>query len=255
MKSFLSHGMGVNSVALHLHLLDQNIDFTAFFVNHGTDWPDTYAYLYYFQEWLKEKGHKPITVLYPDVGTTDKTEGFDKLIDYCEYKKIIPSMMFRWCTDKFKIRVMNKYYEKPCFNMLGIDWGERHRAKLNSIGGIENRFPLIEAELDRGDCKEIIERHGLELPIKSGCYICPYQKRGDWVKLRNKHPDLFCRAERLEKACNEKRLAKRRADTSLPWHALYKPIYLGGRPLKEVVDERQAKLFKRDEYPPCECML
>jgi 3'-phosphoadenosine 5'-phosphosulfate sulfotransferase (PAPS reductase)/FAD synthetase len=238
-------GMGINSIAMLLDALDHNMDYTeACYVDHGTDWPETIAYLWFFQDWLKEHGHKQITVLYPDVEPTEKTEGFDKLIDYCEYKKIIPSMMFRWCTDKFKVQVLTKYYKKPCFNMLGIDWGERHRAKLNTYKGVENRFPLIESEMDRDDCKNLIERHGLPLPMKSGCYICPFQKNSDWKKLRRKHPDLFCRAEQLENRCNEVREANGKSR-----------LYLRGKPLKVVVDEAQRHIFKDDDYSPCECML
>lgn len=49
MKKYLSFGGGVNSVAMMLMLLDQKDDFEAIFVDHGTDWPETYEYFEMFQ--------------------------------------------------------------------------------------------------------------------------------------------------------------------------------------------------------------
>ena len=54
MKNYLSFGGGVNSVAMMLLLLDQKQEFESIFVDHGTDWPETYEYFDMFQEWLKK---------------------------------------------------------------------------------------------------------------------------------------------------------------------------------------------------------
>jgi len=238
MKNYLSFGGGVNSVAMHLLLINRGWEFESVFVDHGTDWPETYEYLEMFNCWLQERDFEPVTILKPDV------EGFDNLYDFCDLKSIIPSMMFRWCTDKFKVSVLSNYYKKPCFNNLGIDFGESHRAKLNHKRGIENRFPLIEFRLDRVGCCLFIEDRGLPVPMKSGCFICPYQKNYQWKELRTIHPDLFCKAEQLENKVNSIRKEQNK-----------KPIYLSGKPLRVVVEEDQYKIFKRDEYPPCNCML
>ena len=129
--------------------------------------------------------------------------------------------------------------------MIGIDYGESHRAKLNTNKGVENRFPLIESKINRNGCKKIIKRHKLPLPIKSGCYICPYQRSAQWRFLRNNYQDLFCKADKLERKCN----LRRRLDGK-------KNIYITGKQsLRSVVEENQSKLWPEDEYPPCECML
>ena len=113
MKTYLSFGGGVNSVAMMLLLLDEGIEeFEAVFVDHGTDWPETYKYFDMFQGWLTRKGYKPITVLKPNV------EGFTNLYDFYWHKKWVPSHMRRICTDKFKIRPLFKYFDKPCFCLL-----------------------------------------------------------------------------------------------------------------------------------------
>lgn len=241
MRNYLSFGGGVNSVALYLYLIEQNVKFEAVFSHHGTDWPETYDYVAGFQWWLKHNGFRPITVLRPNI------EGYSELISYYEHHKIIPSFMNRGCTDKFKIRTLHKYYKKPSFEMIGIDWSEKKRAKINSRDGYECRYPLIEAKIDREGCKRIIRRWGLPIPMKSGCYICPFQKRSQFVTLRFKHPCLFERAVQLEIRNNEKRKERGKA-----------PIYISaGRKvsLSKYVGEQQSAIFEQDEYPPCECML
>jgi 3'-phosphoadenosine 5'-phosphosulfate sulfotransferase (PAPS reductase)/FAD synthetase len=154
-------------------------------------------------------------------------------------------MMFRWCTDKFKAKPMNSYYQKPCFNLMGIDAGEAHRAKLGNVKGIENRFPLIEAGINRQGCIELIQRHGFQVPPKSGCYVCPFQSRHDWKQLRHTDPDLFCKAQQLEQRANQYRDEVGKAHIFLNRNG----------PLSEVVEERQGVLWTVLEYPPCNCML
>jgi len=247
MRNYLSFGGGVNSVAMMLMLLDQGADFEAVFVNHETDWPETYEYFTMFQGWLVENGHRQITELKPQLNIKRSGEVFDSLYEYCWSREMVPSFMSRWCTDKFKIRALKKYVETPAFQYLGIDAGEAHRAKLNAFKGVENRFPLIEANINRAGCKDIIKSHGLPVPMKSGCYICPFQKRGQWGELRRKHPCLFQDAVDLEQRNIKNRIKRGKA-----------PLYLFQSfkaPLSAVVGETQRPVFKQDEYPPCECGL
>jgi hypothetical protein len=241
LRKYLSFGGGVNSVALYLHLVEQGEDFEAVFVDHGCDWPETYQYLAGFQWWLKANAMRPITILRPSV------QGFTNLYDHCWHFAMVPSFMNRWCTDKFKVRVLHSYFQKPAWSYLGIDAGEAKRAKISSRGGFECRYPLIEADIDRQGCIEIIERHGLPAPMKSGCYICPFQRKSQWRELRRNHPCLFQRAVDLEQRNIEYRIGRGKT-----------PLYLvqsSKTTLPNIVDEKQIQIFEQDEYPPCQCGL
>lgn len=159
MRRYLSFGGGVNSVALYLLLLDQGMTpgnpetgFEAVFVDHGGDWPETYEYVEMFRQ------QYPLTILKPFVG------GCSTIIDYCESKKCVPTPIRRWCTDKFKVSVLHKYFATPCWQYIGIDTSEAKRAKISSKKGIESRWPLLEAEMDRAACISIIQRHGFMPP-------------------------------------------------------------------------------------------
>lgn len=241
MKNYLSFGGGVNSVALYLYLIEKKVDFEAVFVNHGTDWPETYEYLDMFQEWINQKGLRKITVLTPIV------KGSNNLYQHCWDHKMVPSFMRRWCTAKFKVRVLHKYFIGPAFEMIGIDADEQRRAKIQIRKNFEVRYPLIEAGIGRSECKGIIKSHGLPIPMKSGCYICPFQRVAQWKELRRKHPDLFCKAFALEQRNIESRLERGKT-----------PLYLCSNPkasLTTIVGENQMPVFEQDEYPPCRCAL
>jgi len=244
MKNYLSMGFGVNSVAMHLMLLDQGIDFESVFVHHGTDWPETYDYAAGFQWWLKAHGYKPVTILYPNKTIKKTGEHWDSLIDYCEDREVMPYRQRRWCTADFKVRPLLKYCEAPCFQFIGIDAGESHRAKISTDAGIEHRWPLIEQGIDREGCKKIIADHGLPIPRKSGCYICPFQRKSQWKELRVKHPCLFSRAVALEQVGMKKSMMKSG-----------KEYPLAHKPLPDLVNENQQSLFEEMEYPPCQCGL
>ena len=235
MKNYLSFGGGVNSVALYLLMQGLGIEFEAVFVDHGGDWPETYEYVDYFIG-----TGRPVTILKPDV------EGFSNIMEYYMAKKKLPSIMKRDCTDKFKLRTFYRYAEKPCFVNMGIDAGESHRARLSSKKRCENRYPLIEHGIDRDECVALIQRHGLRVPDKSGCYFCMFQKPSQWRKLRREKPDLFCKAKQME-------------EFVIQWRFLEgkDPFFLcnNGKPLTQFINEKQVVLpgMEELEYPPCQC--
>jgi len=227
LKNYLSLGFGVNSVAAYLiGGFDE-----AVFIDTGCEYPETYEYIKMFTK------KYPVTIIKPDYGN---------LYGYCWKYKMVPATFPRWCTVHFKIKPFANYADKPCFKLLAFSTDEAKRAKLSVDDEIEHRFPLLEHEISREGCKEIIKNHGLPVPHRSKCYICPFQTISEWKELRMIHPNLFCKTEQLEKRNRDYKISKGK-----------KPLYLYGnaKPLRVVVEEDQYKLFKRDEYPPCECML
>jgi len=193
-KEYLSFGAGVDSTALMLLLLDEKHVFETVFIDHGGDYPETYAYV----DYLLEKGYE-ITILKPSV--IAKEVRYDNIYDYFWHYKSVPFRNYRICTDKFKITTFNKYVEKPSIVYLGYDWSEYARArkpKTKSPKSIEYQYPLIEKRINRTLCKKIIKNHDLKVPRKSGCWFCPFQKMSEWKKLRDNYLELFHKAVALE---------------------------------------------------------
>lgn len=229
MKKYLSYGGGVNSTAMMILLKNQGVEFETVFSDHGGDYPETYDYV----KMLKENGY-PITIL------DCKVEGLD-LYDYSLKYKILPSRWMRWCTDKFKIRPLYEYFERPCIVYIGIDSGEKKRAKPSRDSDIENRFPLIEESMNRQDCISYIEKVGrIPVPRKSGCYFCPFASRKDFEYIRDYKHDLWCKTKKLETSA----IARRKEQGKTP-------IYLRDKPLDAVVLEGQSDLWGLRK--PCQC--
>lgn len=249
-KVYLSHGGGVNSWALYLWLVEQGQtpgrDFEAVFVHHGCDWPDTYMYLL-----IMESLGYPVTVIFPEA------QGHWNLYEYSKQYKILPCRQRRWCTDKFKLQASLKYYQRPCVALTGFDAGEAGRMERQQMfedEGITYDYPLIAEGIDRQGCIDLIQRHGLPVPPKSGCYICPFQGRSDWIKLRAQKPELFCKAKTLEITANDRRSELEKD-----------PIYFRDMPLDDLIqlkDSRgrrvavgQTEMFDSHDRPPCRCGL
>ncbi len=188
MREYLSHGMGVNSTALMLLLLDEGRKFESVFVDTGCEYPETYEYL----EYLKNQGYE-ITVIKAN------EDGFSNLYDYLYHYRIIPSRTQRLCTSKFKVKPFYNYVKKPCIVYISYDFNERKRRYIQPQDGIQHLSPLIERHITRQMCKEIIKEHGLKVPPKSGCWLCPFHNISTWKKLRDRYPHLFLKAVELEK--------------------------------------------------------
>lgn len=192
MIKIASFGCGVDSVAGLLLAQEQDIKYDEIiFADTGNEMPETYAYLDYFE---KKSGLK-ITKVKSHLG---------KIYDYYNNKRCFPLPTFRDCTKKFKITPIRQYlrkkYPKETFEMfLYIDYSEFHRMRTSDRKYITNKYPLVDQKLTREQLIEIIKSKGYELPIKSGCFFCPFNTKKRWIDLKNNHKDLFQKSQELEK--------------------------------------------------------
>ncbi len=240
MQHYLSFGGGVNSVALYLLMEQLGMEFEAIFIDHDGDWPETYEYVDYFIA-----SGRPVTVLKAGCYRKNQDRTYDDLFEYCWEMEMVPSTMARWCTKDFKVKPVNRYVKKPCWMHLGIDAGEQKRARINAAKGIESRWLLIEHDIDRQGCKDLIAKAGLKVPRKSGCFFCPFQRIAQWRELRMKHPELFCKAQKLENRNMAARAKKGKVPLSLR---------NDGRTLGKIVNAAP-NLWPEMNYPPCQCRL
>jgi len=189
MKQIASFGCGVDSVAGLL--LNSNYD-EIIFADTGSELPETYAYLDYFE---KKSGLK-ITKVKSHLG---------KIYDYYYNKNHFPTVAFRDCTGKFKIQpirkyIRTKYGKKETFEMnIFIDYDEFHRMHTSDVKYAKNVYPLVEQKITREKCIELIKSKGYLIPQKSGCYFCMFTPKKKWIELKNNHPDLFQKTLDLEK--------------------------------------------------------
>lgn len=241
MNYLLSYGGGVNSTAMIL-LMEETCEFQEIFselhivfADTGVEHPKTYDFLEVMDTYLAERGQRLIRV------EAEKT-----LLEMCQERNFLPSRMSRWCTKESKLNPLWDY-EKEVFKLnpknnevqlirfIGIDAGESHRVRVSGYKHIKQRYPLIEYDLDRDACIRLIEKRGLLVPKKSGCFFCPFSSRHELARLSIEYPLLFDEAVRLEQSVNE------------AWQQRREPFYLiKGLPLRELKEKREA-IIKRFE--------
>ena len=70
---------------------------------------------------------------------------------------------------------------------------------ISDVKYIKNKYPLVDEKITREKCINIITDDGYDLPLKSGCFFCPFNNKKRWIDLRNNHIDLFEKSKELEK--------------------------------------------------------
>ena len=195
--ALLSFGAGVNSTALAILLINEGWRGPIVFADTGCEWPETYCFMDYFEaEWLRPRGLE-IT----RVGTEWRIPSKQgSLIEYCEAHNVIPLAGTRWCTIDYKVKPVGRWATKHGIEvqLIGIAADEAHRRP-------EGVRPLVEYGITRKGCIDIIQAEALEVPQKSGCYLCPFQRDSQWRDLWRLHPEFFEGVARLEEQVERKR--------------------------------------------------
>lgn len=98
----------------------------------------------------------------------------------------------RQCTSEYKLRpIQRKIVEllggrpkEGAEAWIGISVDEAIRCKPSRVQYIQNRWPLLEKRMNRGDCIAWLGRHGYATPSKSACIGCPFHNNHHWSELR-----------------------------------------------------------------------
>ncbi|MBF0321218.1 MAG: hypothetical protein HQL01_15600 [Nitrospirae bacterium] len=98
-------------------------------------------------------------------------------------------------------------------------------------------FPLYESGIDRDGCIDIIKSEGLDVPPKSGCYICPFTKKSEFYQMKRLQPDLFLKAMYLEDNYKGKKQKTIRQGLSL----------------NDVYNQQELPFEEYDPSVPCGC--
>lgn len=201
-----TYGGGTDSTAMLIKLaeLKEKIDLIIF-SDTGGEKPHTYKYIKLFNQWLIDHGMPEITIV--KATQPSKVMG---LYDMCVKHKTLPSIAygFKSCSVQFKIEPVDKHLKDnypdnwkkgSITKLIGYDADEHQRAKESPKDNYKNEFPLIEQDIGRDDCIEIIKSAGLPLPGKSACFFCPSSKPHEIRQLSREYPELAEKAIFMEK--------------------------------------------------------
>ena len=119
-------------------------------------------------------------------------------------KRLVPSIKYRWCTYKFKIRPALEYVKRKYGRatiLIGYTYDERHRIKHMDVDGIGFKYPLVDLKITRNKAIKIIKDAGLHVPRKSACWFCPFASEREILRLKFEYTDLYEKLKRLYANC------------------------------------------------------
>ena len=197
MKSKERHVLGLSggkdSSALAIYMRDRVPQMEYFFCDTQKELPETYEYLDRLQAYLR----KPIIRL-------NAERGFDHWLQM--YGGYLPSSQMRWCTRMLKIKPFEEFVgEDPVFSYIGIRADEDREGYISHKPNITPVYPFKEDGIREADVFEMLRVTEVGLPkyyewrTRSGCYFCFFQRKSEWVGLKERHPDLFEKAKQYEK--------------------------------------------------------
>ena len=190
---------GKDSTALAVWMRDNRpeIDLEYVFCDTHKELPETYEYLTRIEGYLG----KSVTRLSSGLGE----RGFDHWLKV--WGGYLPAPNMRWCTRKLKIEPFEDYVGDDAVSLyVGIRADERREGYISTKPNITPIFPFKDDGIKKEDVIRILEESGVGMPeyyswrTRSGCYFCFFQRRSEWVGLREKHPALFEKAKEYEKA-------------------------------------------------------
>ena len=167
----ISFGGGLNSTAMIVAMikLGEPID-AILFADTGAEKPETYGHVKRLSEWIKSNGYPEITIVKRN----------ETLEDYCLERNMLPSLAygFNQCSGDFKIKPIHQWVKnwdkaqmvwskgQKVLKCIGFGSGDRDRVRAAKFkddhpSKYDLRFPLIEMQLNREMCRDVIKQDGI----------------------------------------------------------------------------------------------
>lgn len=212
----LSLGAGVQSTTMALMAAHGEITpmpDAAIFADTGWEPKATYTHL----DWLCSHNVLPFPVYHPSKGNlrddlNSNAATQDKRFSSVPFFTEGGGMGRRQCTKEYKLypirdqakRLLKwpkgKRIAKGAIEIwIGISTDEAARMKPSTVGYIVNRWPLIDARMDRVDCQRWLERHEYPVPPKSSCIGCPFHSDAHWRDMKDNQPKEWADAVAMDK--------------------------------------------------------
>lgn len=116
-----------------------------------------------------------------------------------------PGKLPAYCSNEWKRRVVQRWATRvhgveAADLWLGISTDEMWRLQPASRGKWQQRYPLVEAKVNRGECVGLVAALGWPPAPRSSCWMCPNQRQVEWRDTRDNSPEDWQRALEFDKA-------------------------------------------------------
>lgn len=224
---------GKDSAALAIYMRDKHpeIDMVYYFTDTGKELPEVIDFIDRLEGYIGKKILDP----YEEISkTTREKKDFDYWLK--QHNNYLPSPQSRWCTIQMKLVPFEKWLQSyldqnyEIFTYVGIrsDEPSREGYQATSNRKIKTIMPFRDDEIDLAGVQDILQDADLfseteeaqsdpesaqakGLPgyynwrSRSGCTFCFYQRKIEWVRLFEKHPEAFSEAKLYEKRAEDNR--------------------------------------------------
>lgn len=178
---------GKDSTAMVLRLAELGEDFACLFTPTGNELPDLKAHM---QRVMTEIA--PREMVFPPNRS---------LAEWIDFYGALPNWRQRWCTRQIKVAPCAAYLaQRPGSTLLvGLRADEPEREGL--YGPYANyRYPLREWGWGLAEVWGYLESRGVDVPTRTDCAVCPYQRLGEWFALWRDNPEHYAEGVAWEKA-------------------------------------------------------
>ncbi|MCG9730948.1 phosphoadenosine phosphosulfate reductase family protein, partial [Shewanella sp. Isolate13] len=269
---------GKDSAALALYMRDKHpeVDLIYYFTDTGKELPEVIDFVNRLEGYVGKKIIDP----YEEICTSNREK---KDFDYWlkQHNNYLPSPQARWCTIQMKLvpfekwiqRYLDDGYEVVTYVGIRSDEPYREGYQVTANKNITVRMPFREDDIDLQGVKDILQNADLfadteeakgnpnssqakGLPgyydwrSRSGCTFCFYQRKIEWVRLRELHPEAFEEAKRYEKAAENDK-----GDGTFYWLGKDTPLSSLEDPdrvarIKSEHEKKRARFLKRKRINP-----
>lgn len=184
---------GKDSVCLALALKEREPrPYTYIYTPTGDELPEMVAHMNYVENLLQQ----------PIIAITNGT-----LASIIEDNNMLPNCHARFCTRILKLRPSGKFYADaaPVIAYVGLRDDEDEREGTRPGGDsasikteVTQDFPFQRWGWGLEDVWAFLDERGVQIPERTDCARCPYQRLGEWYNLWEKHPAIYADAERQE---------------------------------------------------------
>lgn len=184
----VSGGKDSTCLALALMLMEPR-PYTYIYTPTGDELPEMEAHIEKVESLIGEK------ILRISNGT---------LKSQIDANNMIPNVFARWCTRLLKLRPAGRFYEEaaPVVCYVGLRDDEDHREGTRPGGDsaavdtdVKQDFPFQRWGWGLEQVMRFLEFNNVEIPERTDCARCPYQRLGEWYNLWLKYPEIYADAE------------------------------------------------------------
>lgn len=184
----LSGGKDSTAMALRLAEVEPDVDRIYVCTPTGNELPEMFAH------WLRVGDLLGKRIL-PVVASS--------LDDRIQHHNALPNFRQRWCTRELKIEPFAAFLvaHSPTVSYVGLRADEEGRGGVDYaafVPGTTTRFPLREWGWGLAEVQGYLAERGVEIPKRTDCGVCFFQRLGEWYDLWREHPELWAEGERWE---------------------------------------------------------